>query len=299
MGNRAIIKPVESRIGVYLHWNGGKGSVAAFLKYCELHGYRDFGGKYADGYGIARFCQVVGNFFGGGSSLGVCVIGDSEKDAEGIDNGIYIVDGWNVVKTVGNQHDDSYDLTEMLLSIDEKMPESERLGKDFITADEVPVSEIKVGDTVFVFDIEEHIETHTVTGVISRRNTKGEKVSVPCISKYDEGNPNNELHGINGKIRRLKKNGKTTEIDGAKEIAKLLNSMEIGENIKFTKRASSNLFGFKKIEMFNQRFILIGEYAQEDIGFLDIISINKDKEIEAADIRNILGDITIFIAGRE
>ena len=60
MGNRAIVKPEGKDIGVYLHWNGGIDSVTAFLKYCELKEHRGFD----DSYGMARFCQVVGNLFG-------------------------------------------------------------------------------------------------------------------------------------------------------------------------------------------------------------------------------------------
>ena len=36
MGNRAIIQPINSTMGVYLHWNGGVDSVTAFLKYLSL-----------------------------------------------------------------------------------------------------------------------------------------------------------------------------------------------------------------------------------------------------------------------
>jgi hypothetical protein len=36
MGNRAVITDNKQRIGIYLHWNGGRDSVEAFLKYCEL-----------------------------------------------------------------------------------------------------------------------------------------------------------------------------------------------------------------------------------------------------------------------
>lgn len=54
MGNRAIVKPIDMNIGVYLHWNGGPKSVEAFLTYCELKKYRSFGGSNADGYGICR-----------------------------------------------------------------------------------------------------------------------------------------------------------------------------------------------------------------------------------------------------
>ena len=75
MGNRAVITTSKSLdvarstdIGVYLHWNGGRDSVEAFLKYCKLKGYRS---PETDCYGWARFCQVIGNFFGGGLSLGI------------------------------------------------------------------------------------------------------------------------------------------------------------------------------------------------------------------------------------
>lgn len=43
MGNRAVITASKSSdvaksndIGIYLHWYGGRDSVEAFLKYCEL-----------------------------------------------------------------------------------------------------------------------------------------------------------------------------------------------------------------------------------------------------------------------
>ena len=68
MGNRAVITwekkedPKQSHsLGIYLHWNGGIESVSAFLKYCELKGYR---APDSDCYGYARICQVIGNFFG-------------------------------------------------------------------------------------------------------------------------------------------------------------------------------------------------------------------------------------------
>ena len=44
MGNRCVITTREDfdndGIGIYLHWNGGRDSVEAFLKYCELKQYR-------------------------------------------------------------------------------------------------------------------------------------------------------------------------------------------------------------------------------------------------------------------
>ena len=73
MGNRAVITTStdinvseSNDIGVYLHWNGGRDSVEAFLLYCKLKGYRT---PEYDNYGWARLCQVIGNFFGGGLSI--------------------------------------------------------------------------------------------------------------------------------------------------------------------------------------------------------------------------------------
>ena len=68
MGNRAIITTQERKIGLYLHWNGGRDTVEPLLRYCELQGYRP---PSSDSYGWARICQVVGNFFGGTLSVGI------------------------------------------------------------------------------------------------------------------------------------------------------------------------------------------------------------------------------------
>ena len=81
MGNRAFITDRKKEMGIYLHWNGGRDSVEAFLKYCELKGYRY---PETDGYGWARLAQVIGNFFGGGLSIGI-----EPRVYDPGDNGIY------------------------------------------------------------------------------------------------------------------------------------------------------------------------------------------------------------------
>lgn len=72
MGNRAVITTRENfnndGVGVYLHWNGGRDSVQAFLTYCKMKGYRE---PTSDNYGWARLCQAIGNFFGGDFLLGL------------------------------------------------------------------------------------------------------------------------------------------------------------------------------------------------------------------------------------
>lgn len=133
MGNRAVITASKSKdvknsqdIGVYVHWNGGRDSVEAFLKYCELKKYRS---PSDDNYGWARLCQVIGNYFGETNSIeiGYC----EHLDCDNRDNGVYIIEGWEIV---GRQYHDgaeqnSYDLYEMLLDIDKSQPIMEQLGK--------------------------------------------------------------------------------------------------------------------------------------------------------------------------
>lgn len=209
MGNRAIIKPANKNIGVYLHWNGGPDSVEAFLEYCRLKGHHSF----TDDYGLARFCQVVGNYFGGTCSIGIeTEVYDSEKRVEGwcLDNGLYVVEGWEVVKRVcpgfGRE---GYDRTEMLMAIDEAQPEKERLGKDFFNSELVGVSELKKGDRVVVFDMLDAVyETHTVVGFGEDKYCNGTNVlGMPYVDKHlNEGrydiNINNYIR--DKEVRRLK-----------------------------------------------------------------------------------------------
>ena len=96
MGNRAVITTPERKIGLYLHWNGGRDTVEPLLRYCELKGYR---APSSDSYGWARLCQVVGNFFGGTLSVGIAPYSDDRRMNPG-DNGIYVVDGWKIVDRI-------------------------------------------------------------------------------------------------------------------------------------------------------------------------------------------------------
>lgn len=159
MGNRAVIinqkdmlqdgRINPSQVGVYLHWNGGRDSVEAFLKYCELKCYRT---PNYDPYGWANLCKVVGNFFGDGLSLGIGVA--AELDCNNHDNGVYIIDGWKIVGRMytNGTEQDHYKLEEMLEEIDQSMPEREQIGKDYWSAEKVPVYDVNVGDKVIVVD---------------------------------------------------------------------------------------------------------------------------------------------------
>lgn len=129
MGNRAVITSKEyltnpDAIGVYLHWNGGRDSVEAFLLYCKAKGYRP---PEEDCYGWARFCQVVGNYFGGGLSIGIDAC--SRLDCDNWDNGVYIIEGWEIVdrRFAPEEEEQDRDLLEMLRKINETQPPKELL----------------------------------------------------------------------------------------------------------------------------------------------------------------------------
>lgn len=169
MSNNCIIKPLNGSIGIYLHWNGGIDSVTAFLKYAELKGHRDFGGDKADGYGIARLSQIIGNYFGGTLSIGITLV-DENNTGDNYDNGIYVIDGWNIVerrtyRDFKDEFSEDYNLTEFLIDIDKCQPESEQLGEEFIRAVEVPLNEVKIGDIVFFQILSETFIKVPVVGI--------------------------------------------------------------------------------------------------------------------------------------
>lgn len=130
MGNKAVITTVRDNvsrsngIGVYLHWNGGRDSVRAFLAYCKLRGFRS---PEKDDYGWARLCQIVGNYFGGSLSIGInkCC----NLDCDNGDNGVYVIENWEIVgrKYFKGGEQDEHDLGIMLHEINTAQPEVDRL----------------------------------------------------------------------------------------------------------------------------------------------------------------------------
>lgn len=96
MGNRAVITTEEEKIGVYLHWNGGRDSVEAFLAACKELEHRP---PETCCFGWARLCQVIGNYFGGTLSVGIDTL--DNLDCDNGDNGMYIIKDWEIV---GRKH---------------------------------------------------------------------------------------------------------------------------------------------------------------------------------------------------
>lgn len=102
MGNRAVVTSIHTKhskeaLGVYLHWNGGPESVLAFCDCAKILGFDSLNSERA--YGYSRFCQMIGNFFGGSDSLGIDLV--HKLDTDNGDNGIYYVnEDWRIVERV-------------------------------------------------------------------------------------------------------------------------------------------------------------------------------------------------------
>lgn len=203
MGNRAVITTSHSYdvqssndIGLYLHWNGGYDSVSAFLRYCKLRGFRP---PEQDGYGWARLCQVIGNFFGGGLSIGIekCC----KLDCNNGNNGVYVIRNWEIVDRMyydGPEQKD-HQMDDMLKQIDNSQPESERLG-DYMFAKTVTTDKLKVGDMVYVTDYDGTCPKAFPIVLI--------KDNVPYVNKYPAvfsdditTNPNNAIKDKKVKIK--------------------------------------------------------------------------------------------------
>jgi hypothetical protein len=98
MGNRAVIAmqqegiPKEDSPAIYLHWNGGRDSVEAFLESAKKLGAR----QYDDSYGFARLVQIIANFFGGTTSIGVATY--RTLDTDNYDNGVYWIKDLNIIE---------------------------------------------------------------------------------------------------------------------------------------------------------------------------------------------------------
>ena len=185
MGNRAVITTEENfknkGVGVYLHWNGGYDSVSAFLKYCELKGYRT---PDTDNYGWARLCQVVGNFFGGSTSVGIDTV--DKLDCDNYDNGVYIIKGWEIVDRKHKRYAEQmeYEMEEMLLEIGNHMPKDEQIG-EYLKAKEIPTEDLKVGDTVFIKEYNEKFVKYKVMAFGEDKFVNGTKVSgKPYVDMY-------------------------------------------------------------------------------------------------------------------
>jgi hypothetical protein len=97
MGNRAVITMAPfglDNIGIYVHWNGGPESIAAFLGAAKRLDMRSPAMDPA--YAMARLTQVIANYFGGSTSVGIGKVRDLDYDNG--DNGTYLIGGnWEML----------------------------------------------------------------------------------------------------------------------------------------------------------------------------------------------------------
>ena len=99
MGYRAVIAfktpelasiPEDYRPCIYLHWNGSRDSVEAFLQTAKDLDIRP------DFYGIARLTQLIANYIGGTLAIGITCYCLADRD--NWDYGVYWVDdNFNIV----------------------------------------------------------------------------------------------------------------------------------------------------------------------------------------------------------
>ena len=197
MGNRAVItwgtaENYQTKVGVYLHWNGGKTSVESFLNYCRLKGYPE---PDKNSYGLARFIQVVTNFFGGSLSVdvGLCVY----LDCNNHDNGLYLCKGWEHVDHLFSEpFQEQYDPQDFLKEIDQAMPANEQLG-NLLNAYQVAFEDLEIGDHVFVKNYSDgRISELPVLGfgdgVVNGRDCTG----LPFVDRFNRDNV--EFAKLNG-----------------------------------------------------------------------------------------------------
>lgn len=123
MGNRCLIafkekeskKKKEEVPCIYLHWNGGRDSVEAFLDASKRLGVR----TNDQFYGMARMTQIISNYLGGTLSIGISNVGD--WDLGFLDNGFYWFDGleiYDITDTYdGFEEQKEYDHEEMVKEI--------------------------------------------------------------------------------------------------------------------------------------------------------------------------------------
>ena len=135
MGNRAVITDRTRKVGVYLHWCGERSCVEALLKYCSIKPAGSFG---HDSEGaLAQFVQVARNTIGGS-----VYVTTSCSTHYGSDNGLYIVEGWKIIKHLKydyhqeqdvEEHDEDQDqeqIKELMIEINTLQPEKLRLSHE-------------------------------------------------------------------------------------------------------------------------------------------------------------------------
>ena len=208
MGNRALIVGQDCPVGIYVHWNGGYYSVTAFLEWARLRGLP---GLSSSTRSMLPLATVIVNFMGNdGRFVDVVPVHWplTVEDSPG-DNGSYVIQGYEIVKRIDGPHQEQklYPRANMLREIDAYQPEGSQLGEEFIDAQEVPVSSLKVGDQVYIAHTTwEPFQLVPVLGIGEENEiVNGRRVAgVPYVRRYDHSdnrkNPNSYLRSKTVKV---------------------------------------------------------------------------------------------------
>ena len=192
MSNSGIIVFEDNKdLGLYLHWNGGRDSVEAFLQYCRLT--KKTGGFQ---YGLPSLFQIIKNW---SIELGDIITNPFNY---GTDNGLYIIDKkWNILdrKKFNGIEQNEYKLDEFLKDLDESQPVEYQLGEEYFKGEFIKREDIKIGDEVFITtNIDYKTKKYKVIGIGIDRMVNGRRVkNIPYINFCDyrgyENNINNYL----------------------------------------------------------------------------------------------------------
>lgn len=129
MSDSALItieENLKDGIGLYLHWCGDIQTVTDFLVYCDLKRYRS---PDTHDYGWSCLSHVISSYFGDGLSVGIVRM--NRWDGNSLDNGIYIIKNWKIIKRkYGNERKKVKPSLKRLKRINECMPVKERLSDE-------------------------------------------------------------------------------------------------------------------------------------------------------------------------
>ena len=180
MSNSGIIATKNKDIIIDLSWNGGLNSIQAFCAYGKLHRYVSPERNWRD------MITLVTNFMGNGH----CYIQPWSAPKCIPNNGMFFIEDWKIVGHApgsdlnnvdffdGQDPAQTKELLDFLVEIDNAQPKDMQLGAEYIRAKEMPTSEIKVGDKVFVYDnLYQRITQETVQGIghkYTEKNSWGE-----------------------------------------------------------------------------------------------------------------------------
>lgn len=209
MGNRAFITHKDSPIGIYLRWCGDFDSIKPLLDYCKL-AFPESKGFTSGGSGIAEFSTAVMNL----CEDSVLIQAHNGEDSDPGDNGIYYVDGWNIVSRTRptdeqNDHDEYW---EMMTEINESQSQNIKVPEGVLHSVEADLDNLNVGDTVYhyVWDYDLIRSVWKETKVFGETVVKGQVLPVIDYYKNNDNalrtseiiNPNNIIS--EDKISRLR-----------------------------------------------------------------------------------------------